>query len=119
MACCLLFRPFVGPRSRGGRTFSSVTLIEETADWLDAICRGSLLSRPKGAVRDVRDQRSSKTADGACRRGVEQLVTIGGVRLWQRGRRHEECADGRRSVRWCGADKRTRDEASKTQILIM
>ena len=73
MAHRLLFRLFVGPCGRGGRTPSSVALIEETAGWLDAVCRGSLLSRPVGAVRDVRDRRSSETADGAC--------TIGGLGL--------------------------------------
>jgi hypothetical protein len=68
MAHRLLFRLFVGPRGRGGRTSSSVALLEEAAGWLDAVCSGSLLSRPGGAVRDVRDRRSSETTDGACRR---------------------------------------------------
>ena len=71
MAHRLLFRLFVGPCGHGGHTSSSVVLIEEAADWLDAVCSGSLLSRPVGAVRDVRDRRSSETADGACCRGAE------------------------------------------------
>ena len=71
MARHLLLRLFVWPRGRGGRTSSSVALIEEAAGWLDAVCSGSLLSRPVGAVRDVRDRRSSETADGACCRGAE------------------------------------------------
>ena len=74
---------------------------------------------PKGAVRDVRNRRSSETADGACCRGAEQLVTVRGVGLRQRGGQHKECADGRRSLRGCGADERTRDEAPRTQGLIM
>ena len=57
---------------------------------MDAVCSGSLSSQPGDAVRDVRDPRSSEIADGSCRRGAEQLVTIRGVGLWQRGRRHEE-----------------------------
>ena len=70
-------------------------------------------------MRDVRDRRSSETADGACCRGAEQLVTIRGVGLRQQGGRHEECADGRRLLRGYGADKRARNEAPKTQGLIM
>ena len=71
MARRLLFCLFVGPCGRGGQTSSSVVLTEEAAGWLDAVCRGSLSSQPGGAVRDVRDWRSSETADGACRRGPE------------------------------------------------
>ena len=98
MARCLLFRVFVGPRGGGGQTSSSVVLIKEAAGWLDAMCSGSLLSWPGGAVRDVRDWRSSKTANGVCCHRAEQLVTIGGVGLWRRGQRHTECANSRRSV---------------------
>ena len=71
MAHCLLFRLFIEPCDPCGQTSSSVALIEKAAGWLDAVCSGSLLSRPVGAVRDVRDRRSSETADGACRRGPE------------------------------------------------
>ena len=116
MAHRLLFRLFVGPRGRGGRTSSSVALLEEAAGWLDAVCSGSLSSRPGGAVRDVRDRRSSETADGACRRGAEQIVTICGVGLRRRGRRHEEpalIAQVRREV-----DETARDEAETQAMTI-
>jgi len=110
MAHRLLFRLFVGPRGRGGRTSSSVALLEESAGWLDVVCSGSLSSRPGGAVRDVRDRRSNETADGACRRGAEQIVTICGVGLRRGGRWHEEpalIAQVQREV-----DEAARDEAS-------
>ena len=71
MARRLLFRLFVGPRSRGGWASSPVALIEEAAGWLDAVRSGSLASRPGGAVRDVCDRRSSETADEAYCRGAE------------------------------------------------
>ena len=71
MARRLLFRLFVVPRGRGGRASSPVALIEEAAGWLDAVRSGSLSSRPGGAVRDVRDRRSSETSDEACYRGAE------------------------------------------------
>ena len=119
MACRLLFRLFVGPRGRGGQTSSPVALIKEATGWLDVVCSGSLLLRPGGDVRDVRDRRSSETVNGACCRGAEYLGTIGGVGLRRLGGRHEECADGRRSLHGYGVDERTRDEAPKTQGLIM
>ena len=65
MACCLLFRLNVRPRVHDSRTSSLVALIKEAAGWLDAVCSGSLSSRPGGAVRDVRDRQSSKTANEA------------------------------------------------------
>ena len=67
----LILRLFVGPRGRGGQTSSLVALIEEAAGWRDAVGSGSLLSLPVVAVRNVRDRRSSETADGACCRGAE------------------------------------------------
>ena len=70
MARRLIFRLFVGPYGRGGRTSSSVALIVEAAGWLDVVCRESHLSRPGGAVRDVHDWRSCETANEVCHRGV-------------------------------------------------
>ena len=94
-------------------------LIEEVAGWLDAMCSASLLSQPRGALHNVRNLRSSETANAACCRGAEKLVMIGGVGLWKQGGRHEECASGPRSLCGGGTDKRTRDKASKMQGLIM
>ena len=56
-----------------------------------AVRTGSLWLRPGDAVRNVRDRRSNETADRACRRGAEQIVTICGEGLRQQGRWHEEC----------------------------
>ena len=88
---------------------------EEATGWLAAVRNRSLWLRPGDAVRDVRDRRSNETADGACRRGAEQIVTICGVGLRRRGRWHEEPAlitQVRREV-----DETARDEASETQAM--
>ena len=121
MARRLLFRLFVGPHGRGGRISSSIVLIEETAGWLDAVCSGSLSLRPGRAVCEVRDRRSGETADGACRAGAEQLVTIGGLGLRRPGRaaqgvrrRSALIAQVRREV-----DETARNEASETQLIII
>ena len=113
MARRLLLRLFVGPRGRGGRTSSSVVLIEEAAGWLDAVCSGSLSLRPGRAVCKVRDRRSIETADGAC--------TIGGLGLRRPGRavqgvrrRSALIAQVRREV-----DETARDEASETQAMML
>ena len=116
MARRLLFCLFVVLRGRGGRASSPVALIEEATGWLDAVRNRSLWLRPGDAVRDVRDRRSNETADGACRRGAEQIVTICGVGLRRRGRWHEEpalIAQVRREV-----DETARDEAETQAMTI-